>query len=68
MISFFRKLFCNHKDWIEKKVIVVSPTLGTIKNFSENLTNRIVNGETTIIYECPKCGKLTTISSWGVPK
>jgi uncharacterized C2H2 Zn-finger protein len=34
---------------------------------SEDFISKTMQGQTTIVYECPKCGKLFTISAYGVP-
>jgi len=69
MISIIKKLLCNHKDWIKQDVIVASPNhhTFTVKGTIDTL-KLLTMGQTTIVYECPKCGKLFTISAYGVPE
>ena len=68
MISWIKKLFCNHKDWIKRDVIVAKPVpIRSVNNMSEDFISKTMQGQTTIVYECPKCGKLFTISAYGVP-
>ena len=70
MISLIKKLFCNHKDWIKRDVIVAKPVEQAFSygNSSEDFATKTLQGQTTIVYECPKCGKLFTISAYGVPE
>jgi hypothetical protein len=66
MISWIKKLFCNHKDWIKRDIIVAKPCPCTVNGTMETI-KLLALGQTTIVYEYPKCGKLFTISAYGVP-
>ena len=75
MRSFFKQLFCFHKDWIKRDVIVARPvaTLNLLMDYAFDVgrdrkdIQLLTQGTTTIIYECPKCGKIKEVVAIGVP-